>query len=416
MRRIKELTRVDDEALITIVAGAYPGMHIVTDADRERFLQRSEQMAAEPTVRNLGLFADDVLLGVMRLFDFTMTLFDTAVLVGGLGGVAVDLAHKKQKVARDMIQFFLQDYRKKEAALTALYPFRPDFYRQMGFGFGTKMNQYRVKPSSLPRSGMGDVAFLRESDREAVEACYGRYAAKTHGMFVRHAYVWDSYFTDPAIRKVGCKRNGRIEGYLLFTFQTGKAGHFLSNELLVRELVYETPEALAQLLSFLHSQADQIGRIVFHTQDDSFHYVLHDPRLDDELLLQPTLYHESNTQGVGLMYRVIDLPRLFEQLADHDFGGQTCRLKITLQDSFLPENEGSWVVGFENGRARLLPGEDFDIAIELGVSEFSSLVMGTVDFRQLAAYRLASISSVDDVETVAQLFRVSQKPICMTVF
>ncbi|MCB9422869.1 MAG: GNAT family N-acetyltransferase [Ardenticatenaceae bacterium] len=416
MRQIRELTSADNEALITIMADAYPGMNIVTEADRVRFLQRSEQIVADTAVTNWGLFDDDVLLGLMRLFDFTMTLHETAVFVGGVGSVAVGLAHKKQKVARDMIQFFLRHYRERGAALVALYPFRPDFYRQMGFGYGTKMNQYRVKPASLPHSGMDDVVFLTGGDRAVVESCYDRYAAQTHGMFVRHDYTWDAVFSDSAMRKVGVKQNGRIEGYILFTFQPGKAGHFLSNDLLVRELVYETPEALAQLLTFLHRQADQIGRVVFQNQDDSFHYLLHDPRLDDELMLRPTLYHETNVQGLGLMYRVVDVPRLFGQLADHDFGGQTCRLKLTLHDSFLPENAGEWVIGFENGRARLLTQNDYDAAIELDVAEFSSLIMGTADFRQLIAYRLAAVSDTAVVETVTRLFRSWRKPVCLTNF
>lgn len=416
MRQIRELKSSDNEVMMMVMANAYPGINIVTDADRERFLERTERMTAEPSIKNWGLFADDSLLGLMRLFDFEMTLHETAVLVGGVGGVAVDLAHKKQRVARDMIQFFLRHYREKGAALTALYPFRPDFYRQMGFGHGPKMNQYRVKPASLPRARMDNVAFLTDADRDAVAACYGRYAAKTHGMLTRHAYTWDAFFTEPAMRKAGYKRNGEMEGYIIFGFEPGKAQHFMSNELLVRELVYETPEALAQLLTFLHVQADQIDRIVFHTQDDAFHFLLHDPRLDDEFMMRPTLYHESNKQGVGLMYRVINVPRLFEQLANHDFGGQTCRLKVTLHDSFLPENAGEWVIGFDNGRARTLTHHNEDFAIELNVSEFSSLVMGTVDFRQLVNYRLASISDDGAIKTVTQLFHTRQKPICMTNF
>ncbi len=416
MRQIKELTSTDNEALIRIMANAYPGINLVTEADRERFLQRTEQMMTEPAVKNWGLFADDDLLGTMRLFDFSMTFYEAPVLVGGVGGVAVGLAHKKQKVARDMILFFLRHFREKGAALATLYPFRPDFYRQMGFGYGTKMNQYRLKPASLPRTKMDDVVFLMDGDRDGMAACYGRYAAQTHGMLARHTYIWDAIFTDPAIRKVGYKRNGRIQGYIIFTFQPGKADHFMSNELLVRELVYETPEALSQLLTFLHLQADQIDRVIFNTQDESFHFLLHDPRLDDELMLKPTLYHESSRQGVGLMYRVIDVPQLFAQLAEHDFGGQTLRLKLALHDSFLPENAGSWVIGFENGRARLLFSDDYDTAIELNVSEFSSLIMGAVDFCQLLTYHLAAISDANTVETVARLFRVPQKPICMTNF
>jgi predicted acetyltransferase len=50
-----------------------------------------------------------------------------------------------------MMLYFLRHYREQGAPLVALYPFRPDFYRQMGFGYGTKMDQHRVKPSALPR-------------------------------------------------------------------------------------------------------------------------------------------------------------------------------------------------------------------------------------------------------------------------
>lgn len=35
--------------------------------------------------------------------------------------------------------FYLRHYRERGTPLTALYPFRPDFYRSMGFGFGTKV-------------------------------------------------------------------------------------------------------------------------------------------------------------------------------------------------------------------------------------------------------------------------------------
>ncbi len=416
MRTIRQLTEADWEAFITISVNAYPGIKVVTAVDRQRFRQRNEQMIADPIVSLWGAFENGRLLGAMRLFDFAMTLHETSVLMGGIGSVAVDLAYKKRKVAYDMIQFFLRHYREKGAALTALYPFRPDFYRQMGFGYGTKMNQYRVEPASLPRSSTTHIAFLTEKDKEAVMACYGRYAQQTHGMMTLPTYTWDQLFTEPSLKIVGYKSGGEIRGYLIFAFQQGQGGHFLSNEILVRAIVYENPAVLAELLGFLHTQADQIERIVINTQDEDFHFLLADPRFEGELMLPRVLYHQSNTQGVGLMYRVIDVPRLFEQLADHDFGGQTCRLKLTVRDSFLPENAGSWIVGFENGRARLLSDPTHDIAIELDVAAFSSLIMGTVSFRQLVFYSLAIVSDPAQIETVNRLFHTAQKPICMTSF
>ena len=120
------------------------------------------------------------------------------------------------------------------------------------------------------------------------------------------------------------------------------------------------------------------------------------------------------------MYRVINTPRLFEVLADHrfgghDFGGQTITLGVTLTDTFLPENAGRYTLRVENGRAALADGPA-DVEIALNVSEFSSLVVGAIDFSRLYGYGLATISDPAAVPLVDRLFRAGQRPWCMTHF
>ena len=174
------------------------------------------------------------------------------------------------------------------------------------------------------------------------------------------------------------------------------------------------------LLGFLRTQADQVQRIIYETQDDTFHFLLPDPR-DGTGNLLAGLWHETNTQGAGIMYRVIDTPRLFEVLrghrfGGHDFGGQTTTLGITLSDSFLPENAGRYVLRVENGRAALRDGGAADVEIGLDVSSFSSLIVGAVDFARLYGYGLATISDPAAVPLVERLFRAAQRPWCMTHF
>lgn len=417
MREIRPITAAELDDFVTLSANAYPGINLFSASSRERFRTRMEQMAEEPAVQLVGLFAYGQMLGAMRLFDFTMKLLSTKTLVGGVGGVAVDLLHKKEKVAYDMVQYFLHHYRDRGACLTALYPFRPDFYKRMGFGYGTKMNHYRVRPQSLPRgAGRAHVSFLTEADREALAACYGRYLEQTNGLMERFSFSWETIFEEPSIHVVGVKENGRISGYLTYQFEQGSRNNFLSNNMLVRELVYETPQALAELLTFLHTQLDQIEHVIINTQDDAFHYLLGDPRNDTGDMLHRVLYHESNTQGVGIMYRVIDVARLFEVLRDHDFNGQSCRLQIVLDDSFLPQNAGRTTVWFENGRARLVgDGAGHEAAIRLDVAEFSSLVTGAVGFRRLYGYGLAAVSEAAYVGVVDRIFAAPQ-PLCLTSF
>jgi predicted acetyltransferase len=415
--QIRRLTEADFDDFIPIVANAYPGLKIVSAEDRQKFRERLVVQDQDPTMGFYGLYRDGRLLGGMKFFDFTMNLHGVKTLVGGLGLVAVDLLHKKKAVAKEMVAYFLDHYRQKGATMTALYPFRPDFYRQMGYGYGTKMNQYRVKPAALPRgSSREHVSFLTAGDKEAVMACYNRYLDRTHGMMSKPELSFNYLFENLANRVIGYKQDGRLLGYLVFDFKADTPGNFLQQDLIVHELIYETREALAELLTFLHTQFDQVDRIVFNTQDENFHFLLHDPRNGTGGIL-PHVYHESNTQGVGLMYRVMDTPAVFRLLSDHNFGRQTCRLRITLADSFFPANEGSVTVAFEDGRPHLLPsGSNTDATIRLDVAEFSSLLMGAVSFRSLYEYGLAHLSNPAHLHIVNQLFHVEQKPICLTRF
>jgi predicted acetyltransferase len=416
MRTIKKLDAAHLDEWAKIAANAYPGMKINSAEEMAQLKERLEKGLAQTDAHSVGLFEDDALLGLMKMFDFRMNLHGRIVPVGGLGSVAVDLAHKKQKVARDMVAHFLRHYQEQGACLAALYPFRSDFYKKMGFGYSTPVTHYAIAPSSFPKGSYEHIVFLDESDKEGVQACYGRYLAQTHGMMNIQEAVWNTLFTDGSIRVVGYKKNGVVGGYLLFKFEPAPGGNFLDNDIVVRAFIAESTEVMAELMAFLHTQADQVNRILLTIQNDTLHYLLSDPRNDSGRML-PGINQETAVTGLGLMMRVLDVARLFAAWGDRDFGGQTCRLCITVRDSFMPENDGSTVVYFGNGRAATqFASAPTDVEIILDISDFSSLAIGAVTFRQLHRYGLAHISNPAYLDTVNQLFRTEEKPQCVTVF
>ena len=408
-------TEAEWEQYTTIAINAYPGISTSGDVDRQRFKERGQQMHADPIITVYGLFEARELRGIMRLYDFTMKLHNTKTLVGGIGGVGVDLLHKKERLAYDMLQFFLGHYREKGAALAALYPFRPDFYKQMGFGYGRKMNQYHIHPISLPNGNRQNVTFLDASHRQAFDDCYNRVMAASNGLMAHNNFALESLFSGSRLQKIGYWDNGQLQGYLLFSFEPVPNGNFLRNNIVVRTLLYENAAALRGLLAFLRAQADQVERIILNTQDEDFHLLLHDPRNGSQSLMH-SVYHESNTQGVGIMYRVVAVPRLFVVLADHNFGGQNCTVQINLADSFWPVNTGSWRLVVENGRAVLDANATPDVEIDLDIAEFSSLITGATTFQQLLAYGLAQISDASCAEVINRIFYTPNKPICHTAF
>ncbi len=405
---IRKLTDEELGEFVEIWLSAYPGLipddftEERKDKLKERWAQTNNDVA---TMDWFGYFREGKLLGGMILIDYTMTFISITTQVGGIASVCVDLIHKKEHVAKELMRFSHEYFIKKGIYLTALYPFRHDFYAQMGYGLGKKMNLFSFEPKNAPKTSKQNVYYLDSSDISSILDCFNRYTSLTHGMFYRNERniqrLLNSY------RVVGYKKDGKIQGYIAFKFK--KLDNFIKNNIIIDELIYETPEALSELLTFVHIQDDQIHRIVLATQDDHFQYLLIDPRSEGNGFFLTS--QESNLQGVGIMYRVINTQGLFNVLKEHKFGSQTLNLKISITDSFLPENDGNLIVNFSNGEAKVInTAESYDVEIKMNVANFSSMIMGVIPFKKLYDYGLADISDHEYLEGVNELFLTESPP------
>ena len=407
----------DLDVFARIAADAYPGMGLVTAEDRAKLVERLKKLNKDPRVTPIGCYREGRLIAAIRLYDYTMTLRGTQMLVGGAGFLAVDLPYKKERVAKRIMDFYFAHYLEKNAAMAVLWPFRPDFYRKMGVGLGSKAATYAIKPGHIPKGPTKDhVDWLTEDDLPEIAACYNRYAHQTNGMIEESVESLRAiYFGRTGRKLVGCRRDGRIEGYLVFSYRKTASRSFIDNNLVVTYFIYETREALSELMTFLHSQDDQFHRVIITTNDEFFYFLPHDPRNESRNVIEP-VYHESHVTSVGIMYRVLDTRRLFELLAESDFNGVDFTLRIDLRDSFLSSNQGPYVVAFKGGMPQIIQSATADVAISLDVAEFSSLLMGAVDFKSLYAYSLADISNPALISEVNHIFAADHTPVCHTPF
>ncbi len=418
MSEIRILTEEEYPEMMRIVCEAYPSIGLETSEERKKQVERFKTGMRDTAWKPFGVFRDGVMVGVFRSFDFKLNLRGNLLSCGGLGMVAVDLTHKKRHVAKDIVEYFLAHFDERDYPMTTLWPFRVDFYHQMGFGLGSPMHQYRVPPAALPRGKTKDhIRFLSSEDVATLDDCYRRCFESRNGMLDHNPGRWQNRFEfSEKLKLVGCEIDGRLDGYLVFRFT--KPDHptsFMDNEIIVSEFFYHTPQALSELLTFLHSQLDQVGRIRLETNDDDLYFLMSDPTIGSGHELTPT-YHESRMTGIGIMYRVMDIPRLIENLTEPCFGEAAMTVKLTLTDSFFPRNTGAHLIRFEGGRAKVVDKGAAEVAIAMDVSEFSSLLMGAVAFRKLHTYGLARISDETCLDTIDRLFAWHQKPLCVTGF
>lgn len=401
---------------VNIVADAYPGFKIDTEELKQKRVEAFCKIQEEDAgVSYYGVFREDQLVGGMRYHDFTMNLLSKKVKAGGIGLVAVHQLHKKEKIAKSIVTTFMDHYRKAGASMALLYPFRPDFYKKMGFGFGASMNQYRIKPMNLPKGGSKEhLRFLKREDALALLNCYQRMYAKTNGLIEKYEKDFTAIFDNPRSKVVGYVEDNEVKGYILYEFKNN-AGNVLSNDMVVNQMVFEHRKALMAFMTYLNSQSDQIRYVIFNLQDEDFRFILEDPTNDSNNLFTP-VYHECSIQGTGIMYRVLNIRRLFEELKNHNFNHETCQLKIRIQDNLIEENNESIIVGFKDGLAEIKETDDYDVEIHMDIADFSSLITCAVSFQSLYKYGRASISNEADIPKVNRIFSSADKPICMTMF
>ncbi len=405
---------LDDFQLIAMKA--YPAMlpdNFPAEA-QQAWLERMKASNEEnPLITYMGCFKDHTLAGGMVYFDFRMTLFDHQVDVGGIGLVCVDLLHKKEHAAKNIVKAFHDHYYEKGVTITALYPFRPDFYAAMGYGLGKKMNRYQFKPSSLPKGSKNHIVKLGISDLSAIVECFNRYAQKTHGMIQTNEKGMERSI--PKLNVIGYKKDNTLQGFLAFSFKRVTPDNFILHDLIIEELIYENSDALHGLLAYLHTQADQVRNMYFHTQDDFFHYLLFDPRNGGQRIFLTS--QESNIQGLGIMYRIINVKKLFTDLSSFNFRNQTVKLLLSLKDNFVELNNGKLLLHFENGVCSVKDDlKEFEVEIQMNIKEFSSMFMGVVPFRKLYSLGLAQISDLDYLGIVNQLFATEFPPITTQQF
>ncbi|WP_180954134.1 GNAT family N-acetyltransferase [Bacillus sp. M6-12] len=414
---IRKLTNEEMPLFADIAINAYPGVTQNTPEFKEKFTKNLIQIQeSEETIDFFGLFRDGKLLGGMRIHYFKMNLFSKIIDAGGIGQVAVDLLHKKEKVAKELVGYFIAYFKEKGVSLVMLYPFRPDFYKKMGFGYGTKMNQYHAELASFPNEVSREgLVFLDASHKDEIRDCYNQYAESVHGMIIKTGYDMDVMFKNPDHKLVGFFENGKLKGYLLFAFKKMSERNFLTTNIVIKEMIYESPESLLKLCAFLHSQQDQIQRVTLQTQDDSLEYLLGDPRNGSNNII-PSVYHEILSAGVGIMYRIINAEKFFSQMEGFDFNSQTATFKLTIEDSFMLKGQQTFTVKLVNGQLRLSDSETADFEAELNVADLSSLLIGAADVQKLYNYGKLKISSKDHAHTLHKIFINHEKPICMSAF
>jgi len=415
---IRTLEKSELKDFVELIANAYPGLLIDSDEKKKEQLNTfTETYDNNKTSIFMGAFKDDTLVGCMKFFDFEMNLLSKIIKVGGLGSVAVNLLHKKEKVAREMVKYFISHYRNKKTSMTILYPFRSDFYKKMGYGYGSGKRRYSIRPINIPNlKSKNNLKFITGTNIENLTEYYNSKVNSINGLLKKHPAEISSTLKYHHLTAVGYFKDNQLEGYLFYKFNKINPTNPFINEMVITEMLYDNSDVLQGFLAFLNSQADQIKRVVFEISDENFKYNFDNPSMELEDFISP-LNHIYAFEGLSVMYRINDIKLLFEELKNHNFSNENIKLKLTVNDTFICENNKSFLINFKNGSPVLENDTtNFDVELQIDIGELASLITCSVDLITLYNYGKVSLSNSSYLERLSNVFSTAGKPICLTYF
>ncbi|MGM0842764.1 MAG: GNAT family N-acetyltransferase [Bacillota bacterium] len=406
MKEIKLINKLTYESFCTLANRAFSGLNA------HKWLK--DHIEETPSESLYGLFKEDHLIAGMRTFMFEMNFNQTTISVGGVGMLVVDMLHKKEGNAYQLVKYFYELNKSKGVNLVMLNPFKVPFYKKMGFGIGTYVYQYYLNPNSFQDySVKKHLEHLSYEDRALVLDCYNRVYQRTHGMTKRPS-------TDRELNRpfnfgqvVGYKRNNKVLGYVMYEAK--------EKDLHIHELFFETREAIEEISTFLQQQADQFHRIIINSNNDDLIHFVSSPEsgLNTMLDTAPSVDNKHMVNlGVGVMYKVINCKGFFKELYEknHQFGNHSLNIKFEIKDDLQSEESKDFTVSFSHGEIKSFDELRVDTVIKMGIAEFSSMVMGTVNFRTLHKWGKAEVSNLDFVNQINDLFQTEERPTCTKAF
>lgn len=366
--------------------------------------------------RYLGCFDDDgTLLGSILMMDFTLNVRGVMTPMGAAAYVSTNFLHKKEHVARTLLEVLMRYYAKLGAPISCLHPFNPAFYHKMGYGFCNENTLYAPKPCYIRSFGdKSGLAYAGAEDREAVLEYYRGYVERTHGMTLHHFMDPHRIFDMPYV--VLCRRAGKITGY--FTFEFVDVDHYTDcyHDLLVREMVYDDLDTLKQFMTFFASQTDQIERVRFLSPDPDLHMFFTNPD-SGENRAHDGCIQEIGRRTMGYMCRILDVAGWFK-CQGHTAGpvSRDFVLELKVEDDFLRENSGSYFLNISGGRVELIGQTAPQVTLTTGIAALSSFVMGAYRLDQAIAHGVMELSDPDYTADVQQALGWNVKPVNYTYF
>lgn len=190
-------------------------------------------------------------------------------------------------------------------------------------------------------------------------------------------------------------KNGEAKGFMTFSNVSGAEGR----NLVCTRFFYTAIEGFKGMMNLARSLASDHQSITFEVPAD---------QMIESLLPEWSMGAGKCEKIFCGMVRVINVLKVL-QMAKYKGDGS---LVIQITDSYIKDNNNSFLIRFENGMAILVSVTDAPPDISLGIADFSRLITGV--YGMDAFEFMESVHIYAGMDKIAKVFY--QKPILITEF
>ncbi|HRJ27224.1 MAG TPA: GNAT family N-acetyltransferase [Fimbriimonadaceae bacterium] len=307
-------------------------------------------------------YQDGVAAAAFNRLQFVVTRGQADLPCSGIAAVAVKAEFRHQGLGTRLMQLAIEHSQSQGDVVSLLYPFRPSFYRRLGYEHvGERVEiaapQHRIPPGLIELP----VRRLTAEDAHLLQPCYDAFIRKIAGSPHRSPEQWIERFGEkpPLLYAVG----DPVEGYF---WASSKGGFW--EELSVGEFVWSTERGYRNLLEVLRGLA--INKTPVKWYEPS-----HGPFRQKFLDQGVTLTSQRLTMG-----RVLDVRRALSLLRTDQAG----EFQVKIDDPQMPINSGVFRVCFSPDGVQVEPGSEPDF--ELDIRAFSQAFFGEPSLMDLARW------------------------------
>lgn len=417
MNEIRILGKTDAPSMADLMVNAYPGFDIGENS-------RSHTENWVRAILDRG--AEDFMAGTFDAYG--KQIAGVRVLTGpinvrmkekkaiGLGALCVDLLHKKEKVALNLLIWAFNEGRKNGAALAVLDPFDIGFYKKMGCGLGAMFHQFWIPPERFPSHG--DKRLLREltlKDLREIKIYYDRYFKNHSGVIKLKDYEIVDILKNCKV-VLGCYQENHLTGIMCIRFERSGFEYLFKTNMVVEEMLFDDGKTLLAFSTFINQQSDQAGFVRLRSQHRNTEFFFDNPGSDDNSTFS-TRKIEIHRTGNGMMYRILDLGKLLDTLELPKWIENDFVLKLEVKDNLMEVNNGAWYIYNMEGKSTVTREErDFSVGIKIEVDDLASLLMGSVSLFALVQMGRTELDRPDYLKDLDQVFYYPELPICLSRF